>query len=177
MIRGARFIGGPTEVAAGTPQDELRLPIAATLAVIITAVVAVGYLMSNYAATPVLAAVRLEIRLAEERPASGLVVAATPGSERLIYLHPEVVLGNDDIAQSWVVDDGSGKFGVGLEFLPEGAARLRQATAGHIGRPVAVLVDGRVVLAPVVRSAIDQSAVITGDFTRPEAERIANGVR
>ena len=133
--------------------------------------------MSSYATAALLAAVRLEIRLAEERPAPGLVVAATPGSQRLIYLHQEVVLGNDDIGQSWVVDDGSGKYGVGLEFLPDGAGRLRQATARHIGRPIAVLVDGRVVLAPVVRSAIDQSAIITGDFTRAEAERIAEGVR
>jgi preprotein translocase subunit SecD len=32
-------------------------------------------------------------------------------------------------------------------------------------------------MAPTVRSAIGGSATITGDFTRAEAERIANGIR
>jgi preprotein translocase subunit SecD len=41
---------------------------------------------------------------------------------------------------------------------------------------MAVLVDGRVVMAPVVRSPISGSAVITGNFTRADAERIAEGI-
>ena len=53
---------------------------------------------------------------------------------------------------------------------------MRQATAAHVGRPVAILLDGVVVLAPTVRSAIDNTAVITGDFTRDEASRIAIGL-
>jgi preprotein translocase subunit SecD len=54
---------------------------------------------------------------------------------------------NEDIAR--VVDDGSG-YGVAVELLPSGAERMRQATEAHVGRPMAVLVDGRVVMAPVV---------------------------
>ena len=33
-----------------------------------------------------------------------------------------------------------------------------------------------VVIAPVVRSAISSSAMITGDYSRADAERIANGI-
>jgi hypothetical protein len=62
------------------------------------------------------------------------------------------------------------------QFLPSGAQRIRQATAAHIGRPVAILIDGRVVMAPVVRSPIRDSAMITGRFTQAEAERIADGI-
>jgi preprotein translocase subunit SecD len=36
---------------------------------------------------------------------------------------------------------------------------MRQATMTHIGRPVAMLVDGAVVMPPVVRSSISDSAV------------------
>jgi preprotein translocase subunit SecD len=154
----------------------VRLPIAATLAVAAVGVIAVGYLLWVHGTTPVLAAVRFEVRLAQDQPVPGLVVAHVPDSDRLIYLNPEIVVSNEDIAQSWVVDDGSGRFGVAIELLPSGAERMRQATEAHVGRPMAVLIDGRVAMAPLVRSPISGSAVISGNFTRAEAERIAEGL-
>jgi preprotein translocase subunit SecD len=126
--------------------------------------------------TAVLAAVRFEVRLAEDQPIPGLVVAQVLDSGRVIYLHPETVVSNDDIAQTWVSHDGPARFGVTVEFLPPGAERMRQATTPHLGRPVAILIDGGVVLAPVVRSPISDSAVISGNYTRAEAERIADGI-
>ena len=122
------------------------------------------------------AAVRFEVRLAEAQPAPGLLVARVSGSERLVYLHPEPIVTNDDIAQSWVLEDGPDRFGISVHFLEAGAHRMRQATANHIGRPVAILIDGEVVTAPVVRSVIGDSAVINGDYSRAEAERIRNGI-
>ena len=53
---------------------------------------------------------------------------------------------------------------------------MRQATAAHIGRPVAILIDGQVVMAPVVCSTIGSSAMSTGNFTRADAARIADGI-
>jgi hypothetical protein len=120
------------------------------------------------------AAVRFEVRLAETQPVPGLIVAR--GAGRNIYLHPELIVTNDDIAQSWITEDGPDRFGVSVQFLQAGAQRMRQATTAHFGRPVAILIDGEVVAAPMVRSAIGDSAVISGDFTRTEAERIANGI-
>jgi preprotein translocase subunit SecD len=67
-------------------------------------------------------------------------------------------------------------FGVSVQFLQAGAERMKQATAIHVGRPVAILIDGAVVMAPVVRSPIGDSAVISGNFTQAEAERIAEGI-
>jgi hypothetical protein len=122
------------------------------------------------------AAVRFEVRLAELRPVPGLIVAQVADSGRMIYLHPETIVTNDDIAQSWATEDGPDRFGVSVELLEAGAQRMRQATAAHIGRPVAILIDGQVVTAPVVRSAIGNSAMITGNFTRADAARIADGI-
>ncbi len=53
---------------------------------------------------------------------------------------------------------------------------MKEATARHIGRPMAILIDGAVVMAPVVRSAVTDSAVITGNFALSEPERIADGL-
>jgi len=140
-------------------------------------VMALGYGIWVRGTIPLLAAVRFEVRLAEDKPIQGLVVAQVPDSGRVIYLHPEIVVSNDDIAQSWVSQDGSDRFNVAIQLLPSGADRMRQATAMHVGRPVAILIDGRVVMAPVVRSPISDSAVITGNFTRAEAERITDGMK
>jgi preprotein translocase subunit SecD len=146
------------------------------LALGVVGVVALGYQVWLRGTTPILAAVRLEVRLAEERPIPGLTVAQVADSARLIYLHPQIVVSNDDIAQSWVVQDGPARFGVAVEFLASGAERMRQATTTHLGRPMAILIDGEVATASVVRSPIGDSAVISGNFTQAEADRIAQGI-
>jgi preprotein translocase subunit SecD len=83
---------------------------------------------------------------------------------------------NDDVADAMVVEDPPIGFGVAVRLLEPGAARMRQATAGHLGRPVAILIDGIVAIAPVVRSPIADAALISGGYTRAEAERIASGI-
>jgi hypothetical protein len=122
------------------------------------------------------AAVRFEARLAETQPIPGLIVARIGNSDRVIYLRPEAIVTNEDIAQSWVTQDGPNRYGVSVQLLPDGAQRMRQATAAHIGRPMAILVDGEVVTAPTVRSAVGDSAWINGDYSQAEAQRIADGI-
>ena len=67
-------------------------------------------------------------------------------------------------------------FSVTVTFNADGAAKMFRATQSHIGRPLAMLVDGEVVIAPVVRSPITTSAIISGNYTRAEAERIVAGI-
>jgi hypothetical protein len=153
-----------------------RVPVAATLALAVAGIALLGYLPWVRGTTPILAAVRFEVRLAEDRPTPGLVVERVSASGDVLYLHPEIVVSNDDIADSWVLDEGTGRFGVAVQLLPAGAERMRRATAAHVNRPVAILIDGRVAMAPVVRSPIGDSAVISGSYTRAEAERIAEGI-
>ena len=64
-----------------------------------------------------------------------------------------------------------------LTFTADGAAKLLRATEGHVGRPLALLLDGQVVAVPVVRSPMSESAEISGRYSRAEAERIATGVQ
>ena len=53
---------------------------------------------------------------------------------------------------------------------------LRQATEAHIGERLQLLVDDQVVMSPVIRSPVSSPAMLTGDYTRAEAERIAEGL-
>jgi preprotein translocase subunit SecD len=145
-------------------------------ALVATAATAAGYGILTRGGMPLLAAVRFELRLAEEQPSPGLIVAPVAGSNRLVYLHPEIVAGNEDIAQSAVTQQGPSQFAVAVDFLPAAVPRVREATAAHIGRPIAILIDGHVVMTPTVRSPIAEAALITGTFSEAEASRIANGI-
>ena len=117
------------------------------------------------------------MRLAEDHQAADLQEARVSGSDHVVYLHQEVIVTNGDIGQSRVVNgNDSSHFGVGVEFNEAGAQKMRQATANHVGRPMAILIDGVVVMAPVLRARISTSAVISGDLTQAEAERIVNGI-
>ena len=121
--------------------------------------------------------VRFEVRLAETTAGPGLREAKIAGSERVIYLHEEIVVGNGDIDRAEMLPGRDGlQFVVGVHFTPEGARKMGAATQNHINRPVAILVDGEVVMAPTVRSAIGDSAEINGNYTREQAERIVNGL-
>lgn len=154
-----------------------RLALLATVALIVGGLVAVGFQIWSQGGATLQAAIRFEVRLAEDHPAPGLREARIAGSDRVTYLHQEIIVTNSDIAQSRVLQgDGPSRFGVDVQFTATGAQKMRQATASHVGRPVAILIDGEVVMAPVVRSSISTSAVISGDYTRAEAERIVNGI-
>ena len=156
-----------------------RTPVAllATVALIVVGLVAVGSQIWSPGGTTLQAAIRFEIRLAEDHQGAGLRQARIAGSDRMVYLHQEVILTNGDIAQSSVVPgDGPSRFGVDVKFNAAGTQKMRQATADHVGRPIAILIDGEVVTAPVLRSPISTSAVISDSYTRAEAERIVNGI-
>jgi|SRR5271157_864556 len=123
------------------------------------------------------AAVRFEVKLAEEKPAAGLHEAKVSGTDRSVYLHADAIVTNSDISQAYIIQaDHSSQYNVGVEFNPSGTGKIRAATARHIGKPVAILLDGQVVMTAIVREPIAESAVISGDLSRTEAEKIVKGI-
>ena len=75
-----------------------------------------------------------------------------------------------------VVEPSPGLFGVSLTFSDAAAARLASGTAAHLGRPIAIVLDGIVIRAVTVRGPVSDNAVITGvtaDSARQLADRLA----
>ena len=75
------------------------------------------------------------------------------------------------------------KYAVYVELTAEGATRMAQATKRLLKQSesdetlrLAILIDGEVIMAPRVRSAMSSSIAITGDFTKAEAERLAASI-
>jgi hypothetical protein len=155
-----------------------RRSLLTAFAAIILTVLAMAFSFGSGIWSPrVQASVHFEMRLAEDNPAPGLQAANVAGSSRTVYLHEETLISNGDLTQASVTPGRApGTFNVEVLFTAEGAQKIGRATAGHIGRPIALLIDGSVVNAPTVRDAIGNSAVINGNFTQAEAEFMAAGI-
>jgi preprotein translocase subunit SecD len=118
-----------------------------------------------------------EMRLAETQPAAGLVEAEVPDSSTKVYLHREAIVTNADVVEARVISGiTSVNFNVAVTFNSAGAAKMARATASHIDKPVAILINSRVIAAPIVRSQITDQAVISGDFDNSQASAIAAGL-
>jgi TonB family protein len=105
---------------------------------------------------------RMEIRLAETAPGVGLQQARVSGSDQPIYLHPAALATWSDVSLARIVDVGNSGFGVAVTLNSDAAARMATATTAHLNRPLAIILDGRVVAAPTVRAPIGETAMITG---------------
>jgi preprotein translocase subunit SecD len=63
---------------------------------------------------------------------------------------------------------------VRLQFNSDGAKLFSDITTANIGKPIAIFLDGQLLSAPTVQSAItDGTAVITGNFTVDDAKALA----
>jgi preprotein translocase subunit SecD len=120
--------------------------------------------------------VKVEFRRAENQPGEGLTEAAVAGTTQKIYLHASVDVTNADIAEARAALDSQQKPVVEITFTEEGAKKMAKLTAEHQNTPLAILVDGKVVCAPVLRATIFRKARITGNFTQEEVDRIVRGI-
>jgi len=121
---------------------------------------------------------KIEFHRADDQPATGLTEATAPeGPNVKIYLHPEAELTNADIAEATATTDGLGQPAISVSFTAQGAKKMSKLTEENLGKPMVIMVDGKVLSAPTIRSKIaDGKAQISGHFTQEEAERIAKGI-
>jgi preprotein translocase subunit SecD len=63
---------------------------------------------------------------------------------------------------------------VRVTFTPAGAKALKGLTTANAGKRLAIILDGKVLMAPLIRDGITEGkAHITGAFTSKETESIA----
>ena len=119
--------------------------------------------------------VLFELRLAENEPVRGLAFEATVKG-RKIYLHYATLLTNNDIEKAAVVER-SGKVVIALTLDSDGAGKMTAATTKHVGRPLAVVLDGEIASILTVRAPIGRDFVFETDLTPADAARIASGLQ
>ncbi len=94
-----------------------------------------------------------------------------PGENGYYYLvqYPPVITGGD-LADAYPTTDEMGRPAVGFSLTPEAAERFAKFTSEHKGQPMAIVLDNRVLSAPVIRARIYDKGIITGDFTVQEVK-------
>lgn len=118
--------------------------------------------------------IKIEIREAESAPAKGLRQARVMNTDEKIYLYPRPVITNSDIIEASARKSLYGDtYGVEVTLSIQGAQRMVSLSRAHIGKPLAILIDGKVISVPIVISEISDRVGIYDVFTKEEAERIA----
>lgn len=101
-------------------------------------------------------------------------MADPTGAKRTIILEREGVVTGDHLTTASVGFDQYGQSIVQLQFDDEGAQIFDKVTFQNIGKQLAIVLDGRVHSAPVIRDRIPNGqAQISGNFTVEEASDLA----
>ncbi len=68
-----------------------------------------------------------------------------------------------------------GQYDIGFKLTPDSAEVFKDITRANIGRQLAIVIDGILLSAPVIRSEISSgSGVISGNFDRPGAVQLSS---
>ena len=94
--------------------------------------------------------------------------------ESELLVHSKVDIEGKYVKSGTPMYDQQG-YGVSLQFTSEGAQLFGELTSKHVGERFAIILDGKIQSAPVIRDAIwGGSASITGRFTQQEAQNLAS---
>jgi len=95
------------------------------------------------------------------------------GEDGLYYLvEASPVITGSDLTDAYPSSDNFGRPAVGFTLSPEAAQRFAQFTQTHIGKRMAIVLDNKVVSAPVIQAKIYDKGIITGRFTLQEVKNL-----
>lgn len=96
-------------------------------------------------------------------------------SVEVLYVERTVLLDLKDLKTTRVViSESSGQPVIDVTFTDQGRQRFADLTRHNIDRRLAIIIDGQVHSAPVIRTEIaGGKAEINGDFNRTEAEDLS----
>lgn len=110
---------------------------------------------------------------AQGLPAATMILPSSSGGKELIY--EDVALGGESLVDSQPgFDQRTSEAIVSFRFDTRGAITFSDITSANIGRRFAIVLDGQVITAPVIQSAITGgSGQISGSFTPQSANDLA----
>jgi preprotein translocase subunit SecD len=107
-------------------------------------------------------------------PAAASGATATPPVDQTVY--HTVMTGKG--LQTALVQTGAAGYEIGFTLKEDSKKIFADYTSSHIQKILAIVLDGKVISAPRINGAItDGSGVITGNFTRDEANAFAVQLR
>ncbi|MFG2214145.1 protein translocase subunit SecD [Streptomyces sp. NPDC048685] len=112
------------------------------------------------------------------KPTDTVVACSSEGDAKYV-LGPAQVSGTDVDSAKAAIDQTNGQWIVQMEFTKGGAKKFQKITSQLAQQQspqnqFAIALDGEVVSAPSVRTALSANAEISGSFTQQSAEDLAN---
>jgi protein-export membrane protein SecD len=89
----------------------------------------------------------------------------------------DTVMTGAGLAGAVATIDQAGSWMINFELQPESSALFADYTGASIGQPMAIVLDGVVLSAPIIQAELTGSGVITGSFTEEEAKQLALQLR
>ncbi|MCC7448339.1 MAG: protein translocase subunit SecD [Anaerolineae bacterium] len=179
--------------AAATPGASLSATLAATQAATPAATegkqgVFRPFLQGTPAATqtPEATAAATAAATTAATPAATTAAAGTPGSKDNPLVNPctgqpftTVMTGAGlQNAEARVGGQNASQYVVGFTLVGnDESQRFANHTKTHIGQPLAIVLDGQVLSAPIIQSELPTGGEITGNFTRERAQELALQLR
>jgi preprotein translocase subunit SecD len=122
---------------------------------------------------------KVEFRRARDEAAPGFTRRPIEKTKDFVYVHDKAdfIPTPADVSEARVDRDERNKLAVVVYFTAAGQDKLGTLTGAWVNKRLAILVDGKVVVAPTLRTKITAAALVTGDFTYAEAHRIAEGLQ
>ncbi len=107
-------------------------------------------------------------------PFGKMIVEDINSNEIKYLLEKKSRVGGENLIDAYASFDPTEGHAVSFRFDTTGAQKFGKATSENIGKRFAVVLDGVVITAPVINSAITGgSGIITGNFTSQEATDLA----
>jgi preprotein translocase subunit SecD len=112
--------------------------------------------------------------LAKGVPPGQEIVPSADNPQVRYLLERRVIVSGQDLVDAQATFDQNNMPAVSFRFDAVGAQKFGKATQANVGRIFAIVLDGKVISAPVIRTAIlGGSGQITGSFTTEETRDLA----
>jgi preprotein translocase subunit SecD len=124
---------------------------------------------------------KLEFKMVANPGAEASDVETLPSKEtgeRVVVEKRVLVQGEDLTGADSSLDQRTGEAVINFKFNQRGASQFARVTAENIGKPFAIVLDGTVISAPVIKGVIPGGqGQISGQFTMESATNLATQLR
>ncbi len=98
------------------------------------------------------------------------VVRLVDDVHHVLLIHSQSDIDNRHFASISKSVDVNGQPAINFSMTAAGAARIKRLTSANLDKQMAIIFDGELITAPVIRSAIGGEGMITGNFTQREID-------
>ena len=106
-------------------------------------------------------------------PPGFVILEDDKDSSRLYMINKRVMVSGEMLKDANPTFDRNNSPSVSFQLSAVGGKKFGRVTGKHIGRAFAIVLDGKVVSAPVIQSQIFSSGQITGNFSTQETNDLA----